>query len=432
MADVLNDSVSLPRAAPGRQLLSLRQRRRNVGLLGIVLAIFMMASGLIGPLTLVPLFVSKLIPDPLAIGALTAAFQLGWLPQLLVVGYYERSAHKRTWLLLFGVLERLPTFGLTIAALLASSAGLPLVLGLIYLSRFLQSLAAGLGATSWLDYVGRSVPPGGRGRFMGTFTPLGNLLGAGAAASAALLLAHFPFPYSFALCFGLGFGLLALSWLPLLWLVEPPEAARRAPRPLRQQLGELPLVVRTDRGFRRFLLGLSCLALGTMGDAFLVVYAVTRLGAPDDLAAFYAVTLLVGQLLANVGLGRLADRSGFAAVARLSGLAQIGLATVALLAPSALWLVLAFALLGAAQAGSLLARLTGPLEYAPPGRGPTYTALTMALTSLVAAGAPLLGSLLVAWLGYQALFVVALTCGLAANLVLRRPGGRLSKPQGAG
>ena len=425
--------MTIEAGSPGRaSALPPVRQRRNAALLGADLALFMTAMGIIGPLTLVPLFVSKLTADPLAIGALTAVFQLGWLPQLLVVGYYERSARKRLWLLGFGALERLPPLGLAVAALLVPAVSLPLVLGLIYLSRFTQSLAAGPGATSWLDYVGRSVPAGGRGRFMGTFTPLGNLLGAGAAALAAPLLYAYPFPLGFALCFGIGFGLLLASWRPMLWVVEPPEAPRRAPRPLGGQLGELRQVLRADPVFRRFLIGLGCLSLGTMSDAFLVVYAVSRLGAPDDLAAFYTVTLLVGQVAANVFFGQLADRKGFATVGSVSGLAQVGLTAIALVAPNPLWLVASFTLLGAAQAGSMMSRLTGPLEFAPGGRGPTYTALAMSLSSLVAASAPLIGSQIVALAGYHWLFGTALACGLLGSGLLRRVGRPGSRPQEAG
>src|SRR5581483_7554465 len=65
------------------------EQRRNIALLGLDMAIFMMALGAIGQLTIIPLFVSRLTDSPLAVGAVTAAFQLGWLPQVFVAGYVE-------------------------------------------------------------------------------------------------------------------------------------------------------------------------------------------------------------------------------------------------------------------------------------------------------------------------------------------------------
>ena len=66
-------------------------------LLGLDMALFMMALGAIGQLTIIPLFVSRLTDSAVAVGAVTAAFQLGWLPQVFVAGYVERSLWKWPW-----------------------------------------------------------------------------------------------------------------------------------------------------------------------------------------------------------------------------------------------------------------------------------------------------------------------------------------------
>ena len=398
-------------SAPGTQ-------HSNVLLLGADLALFMAALGLLGPVTLVPLFVSKLTDDPLAIGALTAAFHLGWLPQLFAAGYVERSARKLPLALVFTGFERLPALGLALCALAAPSLGPGLVLALVLLCRFGQTAAGGLATTPWLDLVARAVPADRRGRFMGTFTMVGHLLGAGAAALAALLLEWLPYPYGFAACFGLAFLILMIGWAPLFLVVEPPGAEPRPARAFGEELAELPAILGRDRAFRRFLLGLSLAALGTMSTGFLVVYAVGRLGATDELAAWYTAVVLVAQVAINPALGWLADRRGFGAVGRAAALAGVGLAGVALLAPDPLWLVAAFAMLGVSQAGTMLARVAGPIEFAPPDRRPTYVALSSALVSAVAAAAPLIGGQIVAQLGYAWLFAASGAFSLAGAIAL--------------
>ena len=166
------------------------------------------------------------------------------------------------------------------------------------------------------------------------------------------------------------------------------------------------------------MLGLSVAALGTMSNGFLVVYAVNELGAPDEVAAWYTATLLVAQTTASLALGWLADRHSFRAVGVVVALATAGQAMVALLAPSALWLLLAFVLLGAIQSGSMLARMTGPVEYAPRERRPTYVALSGALVSCCTAAAPLIGGQIVGSLGYGWLFGLSAVASLAALPVL--------------
>ena len=417
----------LPPVSEPHAGLSPEQQRRNVLLLGADMVLFMAALGLVAPTTLVPLFVSKLTENPLAIGALTAVFQIGWLSQLFSAGYIERSARKRRWLLGFSGLERLPTLALALSALTAPYLGASLVLVLVYLCRFGQSLVGGPAATAWLDYVARAVPVERRGRFMGISTMLGNLLGVGAAALAAPLLDRLPFPLGFAACFGIGFLILLSGYLPLVWVVEPPGAPPRASGPLHRQLAELPGILAADAPFGRFLAGLACGALGAMGVGFLVVYATTRLGASDELAAWYTAILLVGQMSANLGFGWLADRRGFGAVALASCLAGAAVAAVALAAPSPLWLIAAFALVGVGQAGVMLAWLAGPMELAPPARRPSYIALAGAVVGLASAAAPLVGGQIVATLGYEWMFGAGLVLSLAAVAILGRqprPGKR--------
>jgi MFS family permease len=181
---------------------------------------------------------------------------------------------------------------------------------------------------------------------------------------------------------------------------------------------ELPDVVAADGPFRRFHGGMAIATFGAMGASFLVVYGSARFGASDELAAWYTVALLVAQVVATLPLGWLADRHGFTAVGMVSALASLGLAAGALLAPDAVWLLAAFGLLGLNQAANMLARLTGPMDFAPAERRPTYLALTGALLGLVAAIGPLLAGQLVDALGYEWLFGLCAIISLVGTLAL--------------
>jgi MFS family permease len=403
------------------------EQRRSILLLGSEISLFMTAMGLVGPLTFVPLFVSHLNPDPFAIGAVTAAFQLGWLPQLFAAGYVERSQRKWIWVQWFGTIERLPVLVLAICALAAPVVGSQILI-VVYLACFAQTLCGGFATTPWLDVISRAVPGWLRGRFMGGSTTIGTLLGAGAAALAAPLLDSLPFPYGFATCFGLAFAIFLVSLVPLYLFREPPGPPPRPKRPLLEQLGDLPRIMSTDHRFRRFVAGLSCAALGTMSNGFLAVYAVSELGAPDDLVAWFTATLLVAQTAGSLGSGWLADRFNLRLVGISMALATAGQAAVALLAPDASWLLVAFVLLGAVQSGSMLARMAGPIDYAPRERLPTYVALSGALVSCCTAAAPLLGGQIVAALGYSWLFGLSAAVALVAVPLLGPGAAPLPRP----
>jgi MFS family permease len=66
----------------------------------------------------------------------------------------------------------------------------------------------------------------------------------------------------------------------------------------------------------------------------------------------------------------------------------------------------------------MLARLVGPLEFAPAERRPTYVALASGVSSLALASAPLAAGQVVATLGYGWLFVLCILFSLLSAAVL--------------
>jgi MFS family permease len=400
------------------------EQRRNIALLGLDMAIFMMALGAIGQLTIIPLFVSRLTDSSLAVGAVTAAFQLGWLPQVFVAGYVERSQRKWPWVIWLTPFERGSALLLAVCALLAPSLGVA-VLPIVFFACFSQTLFGGLALTPWLDVIARVVPGRLRGRFMGTSNMLGAVLGAGTAALVAPLLDWYEFPYNFAACFGLAGVIFAIGMIPIFLVKEPPGPPPRPPHPLRVQLAELPRVLTGDPAFRRFVLGLCCSAFGTMSSGFLVVYGVRELGAPDEVAGWYTATLFISQIGASMALGWLGDRHGFAAVGQAVVVATVAIGVVAVLAPDPNWLLVAFLAQGVVSTGGMLARLTGPMDYAPTERRPSYVALSAALVGPCAAIAPMVGGQIVDLLGYPWLFGISSAVALTAVPLL----GAGARPQ---
>jgi len=386
-------------------------QRRNIALLGLDMAMFMMALGAIGQLTIIPLFVSKLTDSALAIGAVTAAFQLGWLPQVFLAGHVERSERKWPWILWLTPLERASAFVLMGCALAVPTAGAA-VLPIVYIACFSQTLFGGLCVTPWLDVIARVVPGRSRGRFMGISNMVGALLGVATAALVAPLLDWYPFPYNFAVCFGIAGLIFFIGMGPMFLVREPPGPPPRPPQAFHHQLAELPRILIHDRAFCRFMVGLCCAALGSMSSGFLVVYGVRELGAADELAGWYTAAVFIAQIGASLFMGWLGDRHGFVAVGRWISLVTVAIGIVALLAQDPSWLLAAFAGQGVVMSGAMLARMTGPMDYAPPERRPSYVALSAALVGPCAALAPLIGGQIVDQFGYAWLF------GLSSALAL--------------
>jgi MFS family permease len=93
-------------------------------------------------------------------------------------------------------------------------------------------------------------------------------------------------------------------------------------------------------------------------------------------------------------------------------------ATVTWLAPSPLWLLATFALLGASRASDSVSGMSIILEFCAPEDRPTYVGLTNTLLAPVKASAPVVGGWLATWASYRGMFVVALTISLLGAILL--------------
>ena len=140
-------------------------------------AFFWFGASFMSSATILPLFVSKLTPSPLAIGLLAVFAQASWfLPQLFTANLVERLARKKPVVVNLGLfMERLPVWGLVLAAMIAvSNPTLSLVIFFVCFAW--HGLGAGSLGTAWQDMIARMFPVERRGRFVGVT----NFIGAGA------------------------------------------------------------------------------------------------------------------------------------------------------------------------------------------------------------------------------------------------------------
>jgi len=364
--------------------------------------------------TIMPLFISKLTDSPWPVGLVAVIAQGGWfLPQLFTANAVERLARKKPVVINLGFfLERLPMWGLLLAALLAARSA-PLALALFLLAYAWHSLGAGVIATAWQDLIARCFPVERRGRFLGLTTFIGTGTGAIGGLFSGWLLATFPFPLNFAYTFAVAATGITISWFFLALTREPVQPVQKPRQSTRQFWSELGGIVRRDDNFRRFLLGRGLLALAGMGQGFITVAAVSRWAVPDRMVGGYTAAMLLGQTAGTLVFGFLADRRGHKLSLELAALAGLLAYALAWLAPAPSWYYGVFALLGLQLGGILVSGILVVLEFAAPARGPTYVGLANTGVGLVGTLAPLLGAGL-AGIEYGWLFALSAVAALVA------------------
>ncbi len=373
--------------------------------------------------TIMPVFISHLTDSKLAIGLIPAIYSLGTsLPQLLVANFSERLRFKKPFVMLIGGAGERGGYlliGLSIWLFAESAPGVALVLFFVFLA--FSAFSMGIGTPAWFDMIAKVIPIRRRGVWSGVGHGLGAFIAIAGAYVVGYVLEAFAYPQNFVILFLVAFAIMMVSWGGLALTREPPSNMVKARVGLGFYLKQLPLLLRRDRNYARFLLSRTVAVLGTMASGFYMVYGIERFQVAGATVGFLTAVLVASQALFGLIWGVAADRWGHKIVLAGGALAIMLAAVSAWWATGPGWLTLVFFLLGAAIAAELTSSLNIILEFCAPEDRPTYIGLTNTLLAPTMALAPILGG----WLamltgGYNTLFLAAALCaGLGAWLLLR-------------
>ena len=174
----------------------------------------------------------------------------------------------------------------------------------------------------------------------------------------------------------------------------------------------IPEVIRKDHNFGWFIGTQVVVNLSGMAWGFLAVYALQRWNLPDGQVGGYTAWMLIGQAIANLVMGFVADRRGYKLVVELSILMAVVALAITFLASDPTWIYLVFVLRGGSLAGFMLSMLM-VFEFSTPDVRPTYIGLNNTVVGIVSLIAPIIGSGIASLAGYPVLFQVSTFLGLA-------------------
>jgi MFS family permease len=380
---------------------------------------FWFAMSFLGTTTIVPLFISKLTPSMLPIAYVAMLAQAGWfLPQVFTANWVERLPRRKPVAVGLGMLlERFPVVLCAVAALVAGRwATLALVFFLIVYTW--NRLGGGVVAIAWQDLIARVFPLERRGRFWGLTSAIGAGLGFAGSALSAWLLSTYAFPTGFVILFSLAAGILLFGWVFATRIREPALPFDGSPQGQREFLASLPLLLKEDPPFRRFLGARLLLSLGGMGLGFVTVAAVRRWAVADGTVGLYTGMLLLGQTVGNLVFGLLADRRGHKFALEWAALAYAAAFTLAWLAPGATRYYAVFFLIGVSQGILVVSGILVLFEFSEPGRRPTYIGLANTSLGVVNVLGPMVGASL-AGVGFSVLFAACAVISFVSWVSMR-------------
>ncbi|MBL4780902.1 MAG: MFS transporter [Porticoccaceae bacterium] len=413
------------RAEHSYQLLIRRNLKRNFAA--------HLAHGLLGQTgfrlltapTFLPAYVMLLSKgSDVAVGIALAMQSLGMaITPLLGANLIEHRTRVLPMGFLIGAGMRVMVLCIALAGLLLSPASALLA---IYVFLALLGLFQGMQGVIFNVLMSKVIPIDQRGWLTG----LRNFLAGITAAGVAYLGGHYlignnPDAFGYSMTFLLAFALTSIGLVMLLFVREPQPPTVAANVSLRERLSHIPELLRDDPAFTHYFLARSLATMGRMAMPFYILYAGQTLGLSGTVLGTLTVAFTLSGTVSNLVWGFIADRRGF----RLAFLASIGLwiaSTLLLLFSQGLLInILVFIGIGAATQGFQSTAINLTLEFGHRDDVPLRIAIANSSSEVAGFIGPLLGGILAAWLGYEAVFICSVTFlilgGAMVNIYVPEP-----------
>ncbi|HEX7884407.1 MAG TPA: MFS transporter [Phenylobacterium sp.] len=316
-----------------------------------------------------------------------------------------------------GSLGRLAILGMALAGWFLS--GQPLVWALLF---FILMFGVFMGAQRVVFslLMSKVIPISRRGRLQAWRNATGGLIAAVLAwVAGKYLIGPNLFGNGYSTTFVFAFLLTSAGlWALQLLLKEPEPPTTRPEARFRDRLREFPALIAQDRAYAFFLLVQMLATSARIATPFYILYVGKVVGADGATLGLLSFAYLGADTVSNLVWGYMGDRMGFRSVLVMAIAAWIG-ATVMLLNLHQPGLIFAaFALLGAALSGYMMASQTMILEFGDRDDLPMRIAVSATAESITATAGPLAGGLVAEAFGYHVVFLASLGFLIAALVLL--------------
>jgi MFS family permease len=286
--------------------------RRNFWMHCLEGGFYMAGLAFLSPETVMPGFVKELGGPANLIAMMPVLLPAMFnTPGLFVAPLVERLQHHKPFVMVFGLLQRLPYLIAALVMMFAPEAT-GAILPIVVLTPVLSGLIGGIGVNAWMEMVTRMIPEGLRASGWAIRYLMQGLVGLSAGPVIHWMLTHHPGAAGYARLHFICFGFLILSFLAQMFMVESPShqpsITPRQPYPdyLRSLPGLLrirPMLIRLI--FARFT-GMGFLML----VSFLSIHALEVTHRPQADVGHLVLANMIGSLFGNVFAGWWGNRRG--------------------------------------------------------------------------------------------------------------------------
>lgn len=368
--------------------------------------------------TFLPAYLHLVSGSNFIVGLGLALQQVGnVISPLLASSKIEHRTKVMPAAVLFGGLGRLAILGMAIVGWFLK--GEPLVFALMVFI-FLFGVFMGAQRVAFSLLLSKVIPISHRGRLQAWRNATGGLIAAVLSYVAGkYIIGTNAFGNGYSTTFVLAFVLTSAGlWVLQLLLREPEPPSIREQTPFLARLRDAPRLIAEDRHYGIFLLVQMMATSARVAAPFYVLYVAKSMHVDGAMLGLLTLAFLGADTVSNLVWGYLGDRVGFRWVLLLSIVVWIA-ATILLMtvhAPAAIFL--AFAGLGASQAGYMMSTMTIILEFGSRDDLPMRIALSTTAEGVTATLGPLIGGQIADALGYDTVFSISISLLVAALLLL--------------
>ena len=367
--------------------------------------------------TVLPLLLNRLGASSIAIAALPVGVVLGVnIPSIFVAAHIESLDRKLPYTVRVGVLQRLPwaVVGLLIPFLAVPAPGA--MVFLVIAATYVTTMAAGCTIPAFFDIISTTIPVEQRGTLGALRSILSYLAGIGGGVAVRVVLDRVSFPLNYTWLFMIATILLFIGLGIVSRVREPARSGARSttrsiPQRIRYALG-------SSRSFRLYIVMRGILVVSFATTGFFPVYLAERFGLTDGVAGLFSIITAVVFVAVNPVFGRLGNRIGYKPMFIASFVSLMASGVIGLLNVDLPFAYLLIALAAVSRSVELLS-FNMTIEFAPPGRVPSFIGVSGLFIGLVAPLGLLVG-VVVDRLGYGALFGITLVTAAVGLVVLTR------------
>jgi hypothetical protein len=385
-------------------------------------AFFNFAFVFIDPNTVIALFVATATGSEALVGLVAAIASLGGIFPQAFVATRIGGTRRKMFYYHVSVAFRGPAL-IAMALMVALTGGSPILASTLVLIVYsLYSFGAGFAFVPFMEVVGGTLPPSQRSSFFALRNFTGLLLGIAGGLVVRTVLGspdRYPFPGNYAIFFGIGAAFGVLSMMSFSLVRNPPSAGEGSAQTFGQALRRARKIVTSDSVYARYLMVRLLIAATSVAAPFYLLHATRSLGFGEATAGLFIMSMTVGGVVSNLAWGRIGDVRG-TKIMIVVGAALLAIAPLTALlsraVPSLPLSLATFAILGLANAGIAIGSTNYLLDHCEADDRPVYVAMTNILAGLLAVS-PLIGGLVVEYLGYTLLFTATLLIATAASLM---------------